>query len=79
MGITDEAGKTVSGIVEALKSSPLVLSLVLMNLGLIGLLYVIAGKSAETRQREFTAIFQNQEKMLEVVAKCGTDKPEVRQ
>lgn len=70
MGITEEGGKAVSGIIESLKSNPLVLSLVLMNLGLVGLLYVIAGKSAETRQREFQIIFENQKQMMEVIAKC---------
>jgi len=75
MGISEEAGKAAGGIIDALKSYPLVLSLVLMNLGLIGLLYVIAGKSAETRQREFTVIFENQKEMMEVIAKCNPTPP----
>jgi len=71
MGISEEAGKTASSIVEALKGNPLALALCLVCLGLVGLLYVIAGKSAETRQREFEAIFKNQKEMMEVIAKCS--------
>jgi len=71
MGISEEAGKAAGDIISSLKSYPLILSLVLMNLGLLGLMYVIAGKSSETRQREFTMIFDNQKEMMELIAKCS--------
>jgi hypothetical protein len=39
MGVVEEAGKTVSGVVEAFKSTPAMLAIIVMNIGLMLLLY----------------------------------------
>ena len=73
MGAAEEGGKAISGIIESLKSQPLTLSLVIMNLALLAIFYVIAVKSSETRQREFGLIFENQKQMMEtIVHRCSS-------
>lgn len=73
MGAAEEGGKAISGVIESLKSQPLVLSLVIMNLALLAIFYVIAVKSSETRQREFGLIFENQKQMMELIGnRCSS-------
>lgn len=60
-------GKAAVGIVDSLKSQPLSLALVIMNIALLALFYVIV-KSAEARQH---VLSEQQAKFVELLAKCG--------
>jgi hypothetical protein len=59
-----EGGRVASGIVDSLKSQPLSLALVVMNLALLAILYYAINVSVATRQREFDAIMNNQQAQL---------------
>lgn len=60
-------GKAAAGVVDSLKSQPLSLALVIMNIALLALFYVIV-KSAEARQ---DSLALQQAKFVELLAKCG--------
>lgn len=66
MSVTGNGGRAAAGIVDALKSQPLSLALVIMNIGLLLLFYVIV-KSAEARQ---TITSEQQTKLTELLATC---------
>jgi hypothetical protein len=52
MGVTEEAGKAVGGVVDALKSTPVVLGLILMNvLFLATALWFLHEVATNTRAR----------------------------
>jgi hypothetical protein len=59
-----EGGRVASGVVDALKTQPLSLALVVMNLALLAILYYALSVSVATRQREFDAIMNNQQAQL---------------
>src|SRR5262245_30261933 len=76
MGAVVEGGKAVSGIVDSLKTQPLSLALVIMNLALLGMLYYIAEKSSTSRQHSLDLIYHQQEKVQEMfIAHCTTGAP----
>ena len=66
MGPLDEAGKAASGFMDAMKSQPLALALVVMNVALLALFYTII-RSAEARQ---VRIVEQQKQLVELLAKC---------
>ena len=66
MSIPGNGGRAAAGIVDSLKSQPLSLALVIMNVALLALFYVIV-QSAEARQK-ITADQQN--KLTELLAGC---------
>jgi hypothetical protein len=55
-----EGGRVASGIVDALKSQPLSLALVVMNLALLAILYYAINVSVATRKHEFELMINNQ-------------------
>lgn len=65
----EQAGKVASGVVDALKTQPLSLALVVMNIALLALMYVIVGKNAEARHRESTALFEAHKQTQELLAR----------
>ena len=65
--MSGNGGKAAAGIVDSLKSQPLSLALVIMNVALLALFYVIV-KSAEARQN---VLADQQTKFVELLSKCG--------
>jgi branched-subunit amino acid ABC-type transport system permease component len=65
-GPLDEAGKAASGFMDAMKTQPLSLALVVMNIALLALFYVII-RSAEGRQ---IRIVEQQKQLVELLAQC---------
>jgi uncharacterized protein HemX len=55
-----EGGKAIGGIIDALKTQPLSLALVVMNLALLALFYYAISVSVETRKHEFELMINNQ-------------------
>jgi uncharacterized membrane protein affecting hemolysin expression len=61
-GVTDQAGKVASGVVEGLKASPVILGLVVLQLLMTGaVLY-----SSIDRQAAVSAQFTNLHRLLEM-------------
>lgn len=54
MGATEEAGKVASGIVDSLKSQPLVLALIVINVLFLAMFVWIAHEVATTNRIERT-------------------------
>jgi hypothetical protein len=55
MGATEEAGRVASGVVEAMKSAPLGIALLVVNIGFLGFAAYILGEVAENaRERNRT-------------------------
>jgi hypothetical protein len=55
MGVTEEAGRVASGVVEAMKSAPLAIALLVVNIGFLGFAAYILGEVAENaRERNMT-------------------------
>lgn len=75
-GPVEEAGATARSMVDALKSNPVVLGLVLVILMLIGLVFFIAHKSTEFREAEFTMIMMAQKEVQALLSRCVVpDRP----
>ena len=54
MNVTDEAGKTARTVVDALKTTPMVLALVLFNLAFIGLIGWVQHQNGQRWERLMT-------------------------
>ena len=76
MGAVEEGGKVATGIVDTFKSQPLTLALVLMNLGLLALLYWTAEKQATLRSHDVEIMSEQQRQALELLSRCVVPKPQ---
>jgi len=74
MGAVEEGGKAVTGIIETFKSQPMVLALVLMNLGLLALLYWTAEKQAALRSHDVEIMGEQQKMALDLLSRCVVPK-----
>lgn len=70
MDTTEEAGKAVSGFMDVMKSQPLSLALVVMNLALLGMLWSISSKGDSQLQ----TVLAHQDKVQELLARCVVPK-----
>jgi len=61
----------VGGVIDALKGQPLMLTMVIMNLALLALFYVVVGKNADLREKEFSLMITNQQRLLDVASRCA--------
>lgn len=59
------------GVVDALKGQPLVLALVVMNLGLLGFLYYTGIVAHDERQAQMQMMYANRSEMAKLLAQCG--------
>jgi hypothetical protein len=55
-GPVEEAGKAAASFMDSLKSQPLSLALVVMNMALLGLIYFALVKQADVRSRDLASI-----------------------
>ena len=58
-GVTDEAGKTGRAVVDALKTTPMVLALVLFNLAFIGSIVWIQHQNGQRWERLMTQTLES--------------------
>ena len=58
-GVTDDAGKTGRAVIDALKSTPMVLALVLFNLAFIGSIVWIQHQNGQRWERLMTETLKN--------------------
>ena len=59
MNVTDEAGKTARGVIDALKTTPMILALVLFNLAFIGLIGWVQHQNGQRWERLMTETLKN--------------------
>lgn len=71
----EEGGKAINSVIDAMKSQPLSLALVIMNVGLLGFLYYNGIVQAKERHHEMDLLYQNRSEMAKLLAACGPLKP----
>lgn len=71
MSLPEQGAKAVSGIVDSLKQQPLCLSLVLLNLGLLGFLYYQGISDTSERKSEFDMLYRNRREVSVLLARCN--------
>ena len=69
-GPIEEGAKAANSIIDALKTQPLSLALVLMNLGLLGFLYYSGVVSHNERQLEMKLLYENRSEMAKLLYQC---------
>jgi hypothetical protein len=65
-GLSEEAGKTARSVVDALKSEPLSLALVVMNVLLLALFFYVIKTSTDVRHRDADRMLE----MSKLLANC---------
>lgn len=75
-GAIEEGAKAAGGVVDALKSQPLTLALVIMNVTLLGFLYFYHSGINEERKREQELLYQNRREVGELLARCTIISPD---
>ncbi|HEX7199489.1 MAG TPA: hypothetical protein VF213_08425 [Dongiaceae bacterium] len=70
-GPIGEAGATARTLVTALGANPYVLASVLMNLGLIGLLYWGSTLAERERSEERRLLYENRSETAKLLSRCN--------
>ncbi len=70
MGATEEATKAVGSFMDSMKSQPLSLALVILNVALMFLLYQVYTKADSAREAQMQLIFAAQKDMQVLLSKC---------
>ncbi len=70
MGATEEASKAVGSFMESMKSQPLSMALVILNVALMLLLWKVYSRADEMRQAQMQMIFGAQKDMQVLLSKC---------
>jgi len=69
-GPVEEVGKVAVGFMDSMKSQPLALALVVMNMALLVLFWLVFNEvSSHSRERE-KALFTEQKEVRALLAKC---------
>jgi hypothetical protein len=69
-----EGGKAVAGVVDALKSQPLTLALVIINVGLLLLMWRVLEAVHDMRQNDTKMLYEQQQKTQEMLSRCDRDR-----
>ena len=69
-GPIEEGAKAATTIIDALKTQPLSLALVLMNLGLLGFLYYSGIVAHREREIEMKLLYENRSEMAKLLYQC---------
>jgi len=59
---------------DAMKSQPVMLGLVVMNLAMVGMLYVVIRFAQDQRRNEFDLIYKSQSEVQRLLAQCVIPK-----
>jgi hypothetical protein len=65
MGVLEEGGKAVGGVVSAMSSQPMALALVVLNLGLLTYLYYYTSRITSRTEQTAQALFNANDKLYE--------------
>lgn len=71
----EELGKAFNSVLDAFKTQPVTLALIMMNAGLLGFLYYNGVTQATERHHEMDLLYQNRSEMAKLLAACGPIKP----
>lgn len=71
----EDGAKVASSFMEAMKSQPLALALVLCNLTLLALFFYVAQLSSGNRAKEFQSILQMQREVQQLLYNCTPNRP----
>ncbi|PWT91748.1 MAG: hypothetical protein C5B54_04725 [Acidobacteria bacterium] len=74
-GVTEEAGQTAREAISVFRSQPLVLALVLMNIGLLGLMYWDHASAERERVKGLELLYENRKYVGELLAHCWPEAP----
>jgi hypothetical protein len=74
-GPVEEAGQTTRSLIDALKRDPFSLSMIVINLMLLGYLYLQGITAEKDRQQERELLYQNRREVGELLAKCYPAPP----
>ena len=69
-GPIEEGAKAAGSFIDALKTQPLSLALVVMNLGLLGYLYYEGVQAHHERQVERQLLYENRKYVADLLASC---------
>ena len=69
-GPIEEGARAAGGFIEAMKSQPLSLALVVMNLGLLGYLYYEGVQAHHERESERALLYENRKYVADLLAQC---------
>lgn len=69
-GAVEEVGKAAGGIIDSLKSQPLSLALVIMNLALLGFFYFLLTTLAGQRERAMTQLYEDNKTVRDLLSRC---------
>ena len=69
-GPAEEGAKAVNSIIDALKTQPLSLALVVMNIGLLGFLYYSGIVAHREREAEMKMLYENRREMAQLLYQC---------
>jgi hypothetical protein len=78
-GPVEEAGQTARSLVDALKRDPFSLSMIVINVLLLGYLYLQGITAEKDRQQERELLYQNRREVGELLAKCYPAPPNAQQ
>ena len=70
MSIIQEGGKVASGVVDAMKSQPLVLALIIFNVVFLVLIYLGLNNQRNQQHDLMKMMLSNQQNVNELLAKC---------
>ena len=66
----EQIGRAAVSFFDALKSQPLSLALVVMNIGLLGFLYYDGIQHNSERKTEMELLYQNRREMAQLLYQC---------
>lgn len=69
-GPVEEAGKVATGFMEVMKTQPLALALVLMNIALLGLFWFIIDRIDDRNASRDKIVHEDQMQIRELLSKC---------
>jgi hypothetical protein len=78
MGVGDQAGKVASGVLDVMKSQPLVLGLLLVIFALVGLLYFQSTQFNEQRAENVKLFIGVQGEVQKLLSQCIVPPPAQR-
>lgn len=77
-GPVEEAGRAANTFMEVMKSQPLSLALVVMNLCLLGFLYYQGAIAASERHHELELLYENRKYVGDLLHNCYPAPPAER-
>lgn len=76
--VTNEVGKAAGGFIDAMKSQPLALALVVMNFALIGFVYYQNAAFTQQRRENVALFVEVQRDVQKLLAQCVIPPPPPR-